>query len=362
MTINAITRKIKLSGEGCSFGNLGACRVDVVAGEDTSLINGGLFTISGTFPSKTQAAPIFFEDFESWSAGTSYTSIGLTDDGGGDGTGSIQVSTGRAYLGTKALLCDYAAGNSGQFPRIVLDGLSKNEIFASCALYWERYTTGTDPGSALIFKQWRAGKSPVYSSTPRSFQTVRPSYSTGVIGSSDKGFVNSSGSNNFNGGDGTCHRDQWNRTDHWYKLSSPGVADGVCAFYSNLSLDEANSSSPLGISALACATRGSADSGSMIEQVMTPLDGVDINGTDNAYYVYLDHLYIDDTPVRVELGDASTYSACTQRVICPASSWSTTSITAKAYTGRWTTGATVYAYVVGSDNTVAAGPFQFTVG
>lgn len=32
MTINAITRKIKLSGEGCSFGNLGACQVDVVAG------------------------------------------------------------------------------------------------------------------------------------------------------------------------------------------------------------------------------------------------------------------------------------------------------------------------------------------
>ena len=361
MTINAVSRNANISpsadGKLYSKYPFGA-----------SVIDGASITLTGTFPAKATAAPLFYENFEAHNVGTSYSSIGLTTDGGGDGTGSVQVSAARAYTGSKALRCDYAAGNNAQFPRIILGGLSEDEIYASCAMYWERYTTGTDPGSAMLFKIWRAGSSPVYTGVPRTYQTIRPDYSTGVIGGGDKGFVTSDGIAFFNGpgNDGTLHRDQWNRSEIWFKLSTPATADGVCAWYSNLALDQTQTSSTTisGFPTIdwdAAPTRGASDSGTKIEQVMLPLDGVDGNGTKNAYYVYIDHLYIDNTPIRVEIGDNATYAICTQRVVAPATAWSETEITVSVDSGRWSPGDTVYAFVIGADNTVAAGPFEFQV-
>lgn len=35
-------------------------------------------------------------------------------------------------------------------------------------------------------------------------------------------------------------------------------------------------------------------------------------------YYYVDEVYVDTTPIRVEVGNASTYSACTQKAPQPA--------------------------------------------
>jgi len=349
--------------------SMGACRVDVVTGggSSTTISDGVPFTLVGTFTAKTTAAPIYYNNWEGIADGTTAGALGfVTDDGAYHGV-IPQITSARAYTGTKSLRADFPVGLNSGFTRTTWGGFSVSEVYCSCNFYWERYVNGTDPGSSLIFKTWRAGKTPSYSSTPHASWSIRPGYTSGVIGASDKSITQSDGEINFNGGDGNLNRDQWNRSEMWLKLSTPGVGNGVLGFYSNLVLDETTSSGSSVAAAPhpqtwnALPTRGSADTGDMIEQVMLPFVGMDNIGTNNAYYVYVDNLYIDSTPIRVEVGNAPSYASCTERVVAPATAWSTTSITASAPTGRWSDGQTVYAFVIGSDNQPYSGPFPLTV-
>jgi hypothetical protein len=70
--------------------------------------------------------------------------------------------------------------------------------------------------------------------------------------------------------------------------------------------------------------------------------------------IYYDDIYIDNTFQRLELGDASTYAACTKRIVQPASAWSDTGITAQLNTGNLPGGSQAYLYVADADGTISS--------
>jgi hypothetical protein len=69
---------------------------------------------------------------------------------------------------------------------------------------------------------------------------------------------------------------------------------------------------------------------------------------------YWDEIYIDSTQARVEVGNASTWSGCTQREIQIPSAWSSSSITITSNKGSFGSFSGKYLYVVDSSGNVNA--------
>jgi len=78
------------------------------------------------------------------------------------------------------------------------------------------------------------------------------------------------------------------------------------------------------------------------------------NGTQTATFD-VDEIYIDSTPARVEIGNASTWAACTKRTIQRPTAWSDTSITATVDLTSLGSSGAAYLYVVDGSNNVSAG-------
>jgi len=77
---------------------------------------------------------------------------------------------------------------------------------------------------------------------------------------------------------------------------------------------------------------------------------------------YWDEIYIDTTQARVEIGNASTWSACTHREIQIPSAWSSSSITVTVNQGSFANAAPAYLYVVDQDGNANAAGYPITIG
>lgn len=84
------------------------------------------------------------------------------------------------------------------------------------------------------------------------------------------------------------------------------------------------------------------------------------NSTDSNDF-WLDDAYIDDSWARVELGNASTYSACSHREIQPLVSWAPGQVRITFNKGSFTAGQTAYMYVIDPNGARSAG-FPVVVG
>ena len=71
--------------------------------------------------------------------------------------------------------------------------------------------------------------------------------------------------------------------------------------------------------------------------------------------LYYDDIYIDNSWARVEIGDAATYANCTHREIQIPTAWSSTEITAIANYGSFNDGEQVYLFVVDEDGEASSG-------
>jgi len=81
----------------------------------------------------------------------------------------------------------------------------------------------------------------------------------------------------------------------------------------------------------------------------------------NTYY---DDIYVATGPgaqARAEIGNASTYSNCTNLAVCSVTSWSSTSITATMRTGSFSSGQ-AYLYVIDSSGAANTTGFPITLG
>ena len=94
-----------------------------------------------------------------------------------------------------------------------------------------------------------------------------------------------------------------------------------------------------------------------------------VNGVNAAYdsmtRAYYDDVYLAtgaDAAARVEIGNASTYSACTKLAIATPTSWADTSVTATVREGSFDNGDSVYLYVIDKDNAPSAGYGPITLG
>lgn len=76
----------------------------------------------------------------------------------------------------------------------------------------------------------------------------------------------------------------------------------------------------------------------------------------------VDEIYIDSTPARVELGNASTWATCTMRTILIPTAWSDTSITATVNQGKFAVGSTAYIYVVDTSGNYNSTGKSVTIG
>ncbi|MCB1182868.1 hypothetical protein KDM41_05500 [bacterium] len=107
-------------------------------------------------------------------------------------------------------------------------------------------------------------------------------------------------------------------------------------------------------------TRTSAEPSSMRPNTVGWYNSHSANADGNDHF-YLDDVYISPTWARVELGNASSYSACTRREIQLPVSWGTSSVTVNVNAGAFNAGDNAWVYVVRDDGTVVNGG-QVTIG
>jgi hypothetical protein len=321
-----------------------------VTGMSGTASDGATISISGSaFGTKSAAAPFYWGDFESATVGQTAFQAGL-DNLGSDLIALPYVSSDRPLGGKKSLRMDYLVNKDSLFPRVGKGGLNATEVYVSVWMYW-LHTAGSG-GSPFIFKVVRGGANPPYSGDPRFYETIRPDNSGGVTWG-DRGSVDSTGvptyDDTFNAGQNSG---AWHHMEYYYKLSTPGVADGVYQTWVDGVLN-ANITNTM--------SRAAGNS-ALINYVMSPYDGIDSYGVTNAYSVWVDDFYIDTTRARVEIGDAATLASCKTRFVQPATKWTDSSISVSLSLNTFASGSKVYLYVFDSKGNVNAQGYPVTVG
>jgi len=318
--------------------------------------NSTITVIGSSFGTRTSATPYYFDDFESYLVGTDALHAGLQDNGY-DGQGLPYVRSDRSISGSKSMRMDYVAGKDSMFPRLGKQGFSTTEVYVSMWTYIT-HTTGTKPYP--VFKLVRGGAMPTYSGRPGFYETVRHN-AAGVVEGTDRGSGNSAGQTTWTqdilpgGGQDTG---AWHRTEYYYKLSTPGVADGIWQQWVD-GVQNVNLTNDM---------NRLAGNASTIQYMMAPFDGNDsyndsANGIiDNSWQIWLDDFYIDTTRARVEIGDASSFTKCKVKFIQPSTSWNDTSITVNTELGTFSAGQTVYVYVVDANGVVNTLGYPILVG
>ncbi len=84
------------------------------------------------------------------------------------------------------------------------------------------------------------------------------------------------------------------------------------------------------------------------------------DGADGSYNY--DDIFMNNTQARVEIGNASTWAACTMREIQIPTSWSASSIAVTVNQGSFASDATAYLYVVDSTGAVNSSGYEITFG
>jgi hypothetical protein len=321
-----------------------------ITGASGTASQGSTLTLTGSgFGTKPTAAPFYFNDFEAATVGQTALQAGL-DDEGNDGQGLPYVRSDRALSGSKSLRMDYLTNKDSMFPRIGKGGLNSNEVYVSVWTYWT-HTAGSG-GSPFIFKLVRGGANPSYSGVPKFYETIRPGLD-GIVDGTDRGSVNSSNvstySDNITLGQ---NAGGWHRSEYYFKLSDPGVANGQFFTWVDGKLN-AN------LNGVVSRLSGN---GSNINYVMSPFDGIDSYGLTNSYQVWADDFYVDTTRARVEIGDGSTLATSTKRTVLPATQWSASSVTVKANVGLFSSGSKAYLYVFDPSGNVNSAGYPVTIG
>jgi hypothetical protein len=139
----------------------------------------------------------------------------------------------------------------------------------------------------------------------------------------------------------------WVRVEGYLKQSSSGAADGTYRMWLHR---QATPSIELALEHAPAQTRATSDYWTQF--IFGAYSATDTyNATARAF---LDSIYFDSTQRRLELGNASTWGACTRREVQPSTAWSATSITALCQKGALSAG-NAWLYVVAADGTVSSG-------
>lgn len=302
-----------------------------------NLNHGSSVTISGSgFGNKGNATPVKWDNFESGVLGAALSTNGWIHYSSNT---SPLFSNTRAYSGNQSAHTDMpmAADN---FNTAGLRNLNTLQLYLSCQFRWERISGSYTDGPFI--KLLRANANPdFYHSRPRFYSTHRlrtPAHESGYSPdqtiSPEPNDIQITGTHNLIEG-------QWNRLEVYYKYSDPaGVANGALQTWVNLG-QNAN------YTAVVTRANDSVSGPRVIDNFLLPFMADRLQNVHLRLYV--DDVYVDTTQARVEIGNAPTWDACTQREIQIPTSWSTTAIAVTINRGTFSPGSQVYLYVVDTD-------------
>ena len=324
-----------------------------LAASGTTLTDGASFTITGSGFGTRANAPAYTKSFDGLTTGLICTdpSIGLTSQGDTADGLYAYVSTVRSRkTGGKSLRLVHPAIAGPEvpdsFPQLGISGLSLTRVYVSTWFYWERIS-GT--GGSGTFKLCRGGGDPPYGGVPRFHETyngIDPTTGVATSYDPDRGASNTSNVTAYsNAVNASPSRDGWHRLEYYFYPGTEGNSDGIYKTWVDGVLNGNLVNIPLVLSGHGAAP---------VENVITPFDGMDSYSNDTAFACYIDDFHVDSTLRRLELGNASTWAACTVREFQPSTAWSDTSITALCQKGAIPTG-TAYLFVIGDDGTASAG-------
>jgi hypothetical protein len=317
--------------------------------------NGQSITISGTgFGTKTQAAPELWDNFESATIGGSLSGrspvVGTVNWGViGDPTVSTsnqRTNSSRSFYALYSGASDY--NNSLSYVR--------TETTTGAKKYFSFWWRGGRVGAA-----WSRNMKPW---THFGSGSDQPAYYIGDgTGDGDPGFrsnvIDNSASLTRSGSAYGCGNmsnieHEWTRWEGYLVLSDNGVQNGQMEVWQ---------SQPTNITRSNCihhATAVTRTSSNGFRQ-WTFGEFMDTSGGVEST-VYMDDIYIDDTLARVELCDASTWSAVTHCEVQPATAWSSTSATATFNQGAFASEETAYLYVIDSDGAANSSGYAVEIG
>jgi len=300
--------------------------------------HGGSATISGgSFGSKTSAAPLKYDDFEDGTIGNDV----------GDGPGAIpwyRTSSSDGYnpkysniktriSGEKTALQDFTVPYNCTLGLI---GRSYTSMYVSGWFYTE---TGGNASRIWKWVAFRGGGGGDWN-FPNGRFDVSPSAGSGQMypkdctGDGDAGTY-AVGANVYTG--------SWHRFEVWIDQGTPSQTDGEYKSWRDLnvwgSIEPHTYSVPF--TETSCPfTNVYLSSYFAHDGVGTPLPWLKIHWSE---------VYIDITQARVEIGNASTWSACTHREIQIPTAWSSSSVQVTVNQGAFNLNDTVYVYVVDSN-------------
>lgn len=322
------------------------CAVTVQAGA-------GTFTIPGSnFGSRSQLAPLFYRFF---APGEISDGAVATAAGYSLGVGSVFCDVDAGYVpGNGCLTHTTTLGQQDSFPHLYwVPPTAKQGIFQSYAYRLTR-VAGSVSGTFQM-KAPRTSYGTEYTGIPRVTSSFYHSLAADALSYTNmSAFAPSeAGDDDFDVSSTYKTRFRpsgWNTVENWTDWGSVGAANGFQRIWLNGA--QVGPFTNGGYNTEALAIRSS--SAQLIEFVSL-FPGLDFPGqTTSQWRVEFAEHYVDDTPARVVIGNAATWSACTHKQIMLPTAWSETSVTASwRPLGFASSGQTVYGYVVNSSGTVS---------
>ncbi len=331
----------------------------VISGVTGTVANGQAITVTGSAFGATGPTVTLFDDFELGSNGaTLHTGAGSAQVG--QWTPFTSIATGPTkpypvYSSTSRVSGTFACNAPMSFTNykpIFEAALPSGPVFVSYWVYLPagEVCPGQSPGDYKL--AWLGGATaaggadqtiPTWLGNTTAFACNAPSNYTGYL----KGFkLNNNGSSS-----GT-----WTRI--WVYAVPGSSSNGTFKFW-----DMALNSSPV-TQEFSATGITNVPSGAHWALIDFNADA-NFNLSGQMANPYFDDIYIatgTGAQARVEIGNASTYAACTNLTIVTPTSWSASSITGTVRQGAFTTGQSAYLYVTDANGNVNAQGQPVTMG
>lgn len=314
-----------------------------------TLTHGSSITIGGSsFGTKSTAAPLKYDDFQSVTAGNDITTSSASGPAWTNNPGQTYdpvASTALLRSGTpyaKNMLSHHEPSGAGAASSIRLTGQTFVKFYLDAWMYFDTTSQSSPTQNIKPFRIHNTG-----AGSPNAYVNFYDPGS-GLVGCGRDGVTH--GDSDWSSSSTNAVLDTW---IHWQWLINAGsgnnAADGDCILYINGSRV---------FNGIDVATTGSGQTSWPEIYIGNYIRSGDWSGDT---YTYWEALYIDSAWARVELSNNATYLSATHREIQIPSAWSSTSITATLNRGSFGASDNVYLHVCDDANSCSSG-YAVTLG
>jgi len=316
-----------------------------------SFSNGSTVTVTGAnFGAKAHAAPLIWDNFENGVDKQYLKDLSGWVENAGNGA---TYSSGQSFSGRLSAHNEVTAVSGTQFSTNHVGFAPCDEIYAS---YMFRFDVSGDPYGVLKMSRVASNYD---GPLPHTDWYNGPGNTSWGKSSSDITAGGSAAS--YDSGTRTTQHSvneivagQWQRNEMYKKLSTPGISDGEVFFARN---------GKIGWRDFSVLSR---EAGFSYQLAFFTLGLMLANPkNDGVFRLYIDDVYVDDTPARVELSDKRYWkdmqSSGARSAIQIPVSWSGNSITFSVNAGDFIDGDNIYLYIVNGSGNVNAEGYPVTV-